>query len=117
MSSLTVRNATKDRVLGTSIGEARSFWARGRGLMFVPGLGDGEGLIIDPCTSIHTFFMRFPLDVLYMDRENQVIRADEKMKPWRFGPVFIGSRWVVELPPGTIAATGTEPGDRLELLR
>lgn len=84
--------------------------------MFVSGLDAGAGLIIDPCTSIHTFWMRFPIDVLYMDRDNQVIRADEAVKPWRIGPVFTGSKWVIELPPGTIVSTGTQPGDIIELI-
>ncbi len=117
MSVLTVRNATRDQVIGTKIREARTFLSRGKGLMFAPELEWGEGLIIDPCSSIHTFFMRFPLDVLYMNRDNAVIRADQRMKPWRIGPVFTGSKWVIELPPGTIEATGTEAGDRIELIR
>jgi uncharacterized protein len=116
MGTITVRNLTRDRVIGSRIREARSFFARGRGLMFVSGLERGEGLIIDPCSSIHTFCMRFPLDVLYMDRNNRVIRADVGMKPWRIGPVFTGSKWVIELPPGTIKATGTAAGDEIELI-
>jgi uncharacterized protein len=115
MSVVTVRNLTQDRVLGHSIQVATSFLQRGRGLMFVPELRAGEGMIIDPCSSIHTFFMRFPLDVLYLDRSNHVIRADESMNPWRIGPVFTGSKWVIELPPGTIAASGTKPGDTIQI--
>lgn len=117
MSTITVRNLTRETVIGRKICEARTFWTRGKGLMFAPQLDRDEGLIIDPCSSIHTFFMRFPLDVLYMDRDNTVIRADERMKPWRIGPVFTGSKWVIELPPGTIEATGTKAGDRIELIR
>ena len=117
MSVVIVRNTSRDRVLGDRIREARGFWSRGRGLMFVSGLESGEGLVIDPCTSIHTLWMRFPLDVLYMDREGTIIRADERMRPWRIGPVFTGSRWVIELPPGTISATGTMAGDTIEIIR
>jgi uncharacterized protein len=84
--------------------------------MFVDELSPGEGLIIDPCSSIHTFWMRFPLDVLYMDREYQILRADHRMKPWRIGPVFTGSKWVIELPPGTIERSGTVAGDTIEIL-
>jgi uncharacterized protein len=116
MREVTVKNASRGTVLGTRIREARSFWSRGRGLMLVKELDSGEGLIIDPCSSIHTFWMRFPLDVLYMDRDQTVIRADERMKPWRFGPVFTRSKWVIELPPGTIEQSGTAAGDKIELL-
>jgi uncharacterized protein len=113
---VTVRNTTRGSVIGDRIREARSFWSRGRGLMLAPELARGEGLIIDPCSSIHTFWMRFPIDVLYLDSSGTVIRADERMRPWRVGPVFTGSKWVIELPPGTIAETGTRAGDEIELV-
>jgi uncharacterized protein len=58
-------------------------------------------------------WMRFPSDVLYVNREDRVIRADAAMNPWRVGPIFTGARYVIELPPGTTAATGTLAGDRL----
>jgi uncharacterized protein len=116
MAEVTVHNLTRDTVIGERVREARRFWERGRGLMFVSHLEEGEGLIIDPCSSIHTFWMRFPLDVLYMDRTSTVVRADERMKPWRIGPVFTGSKWVIELPPGTIAATGTQAGDQIAII-
>jgi uncharacterized protein len=117
MPVVTVRNQTQQCDLGDSIAVATSFWQRGKGLMFASGLGQGEGMIIDPCTSIHTFWMRFPIDVLYMDRNHCVIRTDESMKPWRIGPVFTGSKWVIELPAGTISATGTQAGDIIEIIR
>ncbi|TVR74988.1 MAG: DUF192 domain-containing protein [Sphaerobacteraceae bacterium] len=117
MPAVTVKNRTRDRLIGDSVEIASSFCQRGRGLMFVSGLDEGAGLIIDPCSSIHTFWMRFPLDVLYMDRESRVVRADSKMKPWRIGPIFTGAKWVIELPPGTISATGTQAGDIIELER
>jgi uncharacterized protein len=85
--------------------------------MLVSALSSGEGLIIDPCSSIHTFWMRFPIDVLYMNRDYEVIRADACMKPWRIGPIFTGSKWVIELPAGTISTTGTKPGDKIEIVR
>jgi uncharacterized protein len=113
----TVHNVSKSTVLGDRIREARSFLARGRGLMFASGLNSGEGLLIDPCSSIHTFWMRFPIDVLYVDRDGTILRADRAMKPWRIGPIFTGSKWVVELPGGTIDATGTQAGDKLHVER
>lgn len=114
---VTVHNRTRESVLGHHVREARSFLARGRGLMMVASLDDGEGLLIDPCSSIHTFFMRIPIDVLYVDRSGRILRADRAMKPWRIGPVFTGARWVVELPAGTIDATGTQSGDTIEIER
>jgi uncharacterized membrane protein (UPF0127 family) len=110
---VTVENSTRRTVLGRSIREAKSFLSRGRGLMLSEKLCRDEGLLIEPCSSIHTWFMRFPIDVLYVDRDDVVLRADPEMKPWRFGPVFTGAHWVLELPPGAIRDSETEPGDRL----
>lgn len=71
-------------------------------------------MVIDPCTSIHMFFMRFPLDVLYMSRDNVVVRAQEGIKPWRIGPLRTrDAAYVIELPAGTIARTTTQVGDKI----
>ncbi len=94
---------------------ARSFWKRGIGLMLRSGLSKGTGLVIDPCSSIHTMWMRFPIDVLYVDQDGTIKRVDEGMKPWRFGPLFVRGKYVIELPPGTIRSTGTEQGDQIQL--
>ncbi|MEX2425763.1 MAG: DUF192 domain-containing protein [Thermomicrobiaceae bacterium] len=115
MGNVKVQNITRECLLGDRVREARSFWQRGRGLMFIAGLEPGQGLIIDPCSSIHSFWMRFPIDVLYMDRSGRVVRADQCMRHWRVGPVFTGSKWVIELPPGTIEASGTKAGDQIEV--
>jgi uncharacterized membrane protein (UPF0127 family) len=78
--------------------------------------GDGQAMVIDPCTSIHMFFMRIPLDVLYVDREDRVVRVQEHIRPWRVGPLYTrGARYVIELPSGAIAASGTQVGDHLVL--
>ena len=84
--------------------------------MFRSELPAGTGLVIDPCSSIHTFWMRFPIDVLYVDKNGTVLRADRAMKPWRIGPLFVRhGRLVIELPAGTIDRTRTERGDHLRL--
>lgn len=112
---VTIENETKGTGLGARVKIARSFWDRGRGLMFRAGLDEGSGLVIDPCSSIHTMWMRFPIDVLYVAANGTVMRADAEMKPWRIGPLFVRGRYVIELPPGTIAESRTERGDRLAL--
>jgi uncharacterized protein len=115
-STVQVLNDTKGSSLGQQVALARSFWRRGKGLMFRSNLPPGTGLVIDPCSSIHTFWMRFPIDVLYVDREGTVLRADRAMKPWRFGPLFVRhGRYVIELPAGTIEQSQTAQGDRVIL--
>ncbi len=94
---------------------ARTFFDRGRGLMFSPPLPGGAGLVIDPCNSIHMFFMRYPLDIVFLDRQGRVVFMYEGIKPWRVGRVVRGARMAVELPEGTIAASHTQPGDEIAL--
>jgi uncharacterized membrane protein (UPF0127 family) len=111
-----VLNVTRDTTMATSARVARSFWARGRGLMFARELPQGAGLVIDPCGSIHMFFMRFALDVVYVDRDDRVVRAQRGIRPWRVGPLRTkGARYVVELPVGSIESTGTQVGDQLRI--
>jgi uncharacterized membrane protein (UPF0127 family) len=77
------------------------------------GLGDGEALIIQPCNGVVCFFMRFAIDVLFVDGEGRVVHLIPGMKPWRASSIVRASQYVVELPEGTIEDTGTELGDRI----
>lgn len=65
--------------------------------------------------SIHTLFMRFPIDVVYVDKQYQVIRADAAMPPFRLGPFIRQAAYILEMPAGTITATTTQAGDQLQL--
>jgi uncharacterized protein len=82
---------------------ASSSWARFVGLMGRAELPAGRGLWIEPCNSIHMFFMRFAIDVLFLDRAGRVKRVMLHLKPWRVSPIVFGSRTTVELPAGTLA--------------
>lgn len=111
-----VENVTRGVVVAQNAEIADSLWSRFRGLMLrsPASFGPGAGLLIDPCSSIHMFFMRFPIDVLYVDRNDRVVRVQRGIKPWRVGPLHTkGARYVVELPAGTIDKTGTQVGDRI----
>jgi uncharacterized membrane protein (UPF0127 family) len=116
-SIIQITNQTRDRVLAARGELARSFWARGRGLMGRASLPDSYALIIFPESSIHTFFMRVPIDVLFVDRNNRVIGMREAMPPSRpfAGVAPWRGRYVIEMPAGVIAATGTALGDQLVL--
>jgi uncharacterized protein len=110
---MIVRNLTRGRVLGTAVRRADTFGLRLLGLMFRQGLGAGEGLVIEPCSSVHSHFMRFPIDVLFLDAQWRVVHAIPAMAPWRFSPQVRGARRVLELAAG--AAGETAPGDQLEV--
>jgi uncharacterized membrane protein (UPF0127 family) len=112
---IQVTNLTRNTTLVSRGRVADSYFPRLIGLMGHAPLQEGEGLIIAPCNSIHTHFMRFAIDVLYVNREGDIVAMDQAMAPWRFGKVHRGARYVVELPAGTIAATGTQVGDRVSV--
>lgn len=113
---IEIVNASRSTSIASSARAARSMLARARGLMFVGDLPQNSGLLIDPCSSIHMFFMRIPLDVLYVDRNDVVVRAQRGIRPWRIGPLHTRSAaYVIELPVGTIERSQTQVGDRLAM--
>ena len=113
MPPLQIENVTRGTLLVTQGRTADSYFPRLIGLMGHAPLAEGEGLLIVPCNSIHTHFMRFPIDVLYVSKDGEVVAVDRAMAPWRFGRIHRKARYVIELPAGTAAATGTEVGDRV----
>jgi uncharacterized protein len=88
--------------------------SRRKGLLGRNGLAPGEGLWIVPCESVHTWGMRFPIDVVYLDRKNRVRKLRRDMAPWRISMCLL-ARSVLEFPAGTIARTLTQPGDQFVL--
>ena len=95
---------------------AGSFVRRGLGLMFRSELPPGQGLMITPCNSIHMLFMRFPLDVAFLDRDGRVLHVLHGIRPWRVSRIVRGARSALELPAGTLAAAGVELGTVLRLV-
>ena len=106
-------NESRGAVLATRATVADSFWSRFRGLLGRRELADGEGLVIEPCSSVHMLGMRFAVDALHLDRSGTVLRVVPGLRPNRFGPMVWRSHSVLELPAGTAAATGTVAGDRV----
>ena len=117
MERVQIRNRTRGTELARRAEVADGWLTRLRGLMGRRRLAAGEGMVIYPCSSIHTFFMAFPIDVAFVDREHRVVKAVPAVRPWRVGPVARGARYVVELPAGTLLASRTSPGDELEWVR
>jgi uncharacterized membrane protein (UPF0127 family) len=109
---LTVRNATRGSVLGHAIDVADTRAKRNTGLLKHRGLEPGHGLWIVPCESIHTFFMKFAIDVVYIDRKRRVRKVVRGLVPWR-ASLCILAHSVIELPVGVIDATQTQKGDQL----
>jgi uncharacterized protein len=112
---LQVTNDRTGVLLGDEIVEARSLWRRVRGLLGRQGLASSEGLWIEPCSSIHMFFMRFAIDAVFTDRGGRVVRAVSRLEPWRVAVGGRGAHAVLELPAGTIERSATRAGDLLRV--
>ena len=108
-----VSNRTRGAVLGDQVEEARSFAHRFVGLMGRKTLPFGQGLHIVPCNSIHTFFMRIPIDVAFLDAERRIVRLFPALPPWRATSIYFKAKSVLELPAGVFAGSGTLEGDEL----
>ncbi len=110
---MKIVNETRGTVVAERAEVARSFWTRFRGLMGRRELPTGGGMLIEPNGSIHTFWMRFPIDVIFTDRQGIVVGLREAMPPNRPFAGARGANGTIELPAGTIQASRTERGDRL----
>ncbi len=114
MMTMTANRVIDERtghVVATAVRTTDGFIESFLGLMFKKGLPDGHGLLFKPARGIHTHFMRFPIDLIYLDKANRVVKIRAAMRPWRFD--FTSAAGVVELTGGTAAAQGIKPGDQL----
>jgi uncharacterized membrane protein (UPF0127 family) len=111
---LSVRNADRGTTLATRARLASSYWDRLMGLMGRKRIDEGGGLFITKSASIHSFFMRFRFDAVFIDRENRVVSVTPSMRQWWVAFGGRGAKDVIELPAGVAAATGTQRGDLLE---
>jgi uncharacterized membrane protein (UPF0127 family) len=110
-------NRTRNAYLATHVRLAATHWSRFRGLMATEAdrFPAGEGLWIVPCRGVHTFAMRFPIDVVYLDSDKIVVHMEENLKPWRLAPVRMRAASVLELPGHTLTSTQTAIGDEIEI--
>ena len=110
--SLMLVNSRTGRPLAHSLTGAFDSASRRTGLLGRDGLDEGHALIIAPTNAIHTFFMRFAIDVAFVRRDGRVVGVRHAMKPWRIAAA-LRAHAVIELPPGTLAACDTVQGDTL----
>jgi len=110
-------NRTRHAYLATQLTVAGTHWSRLRGLMCTSATKfcAGDGLWIVPCRGVHTFAMRFPIDVIYLDGSKRVVHVEENLKPWRMGRVTLRASSVLELPGETLRSSGTAVGDEIEI--
>ena len=109
-----VRNRTRGTTLAEDVRLADTPGSRLLGLLKETSLEASEGLWVYPSQAIHTFGMRFPIDVAFLDRRLRVKRIYHQLVPWRWTRFVWGARSVLELAGGVLARTGTEVGDELQ---
>jgi uncharacterized protein len=120
-ATLAARNVTRGSVLAGSVENGSSLWAKFMGLMGRPSLDAGAGLWLPDSNGIHMMFMRFPIDAVFVgkpssDGTRRVLSVHPALRTWTgLVPFVRGAKGVLELPKGTIAASGTAVGDLLAL--
>jgi uncharacterized protein len=107
-----LENARTHTVVADHLRTAFDSAERRQGLLGRDSLPEGSALIIAPCSAVHTFFMRFAIDIAFVARDGRVIKVRSAVRPWRMA-LAVRAFAVVELPPGTLARSNTVPGDTL----
>ncbi len=114
-NKVRIINETSHKVLAEKAEVASTFLKRLRGLMGRRSLAPGEGIVIRPCSSIHTCLMKFAIDVIFVNRKNRIISVHPLIPPYHLGPINPIAAGAIELPAGTISISGSKPGDYLLL--
>ncbi|WP_158737979.1 DUF192 domain-containing protein [Alteribacillus sp. YIM 98480] len=106
-------NLHTNQMVAEEVKGAYAFVKRLKGLMFTKQIPENFALHIAPCPSIHTFFMKYPIDVLYLNNRHEIVGMEEEVAPGKFGKRFRGTRSVVELPSGKIKTSNVKVGQIL----
>jgi hypothetical protein len=109
-----LRNVRTGRILADAVEAAFDSERRRRGLLGRTGLPDGAALVIAPSNAVHTFFMKFPIDVVFVRRDGSVVKVCRRMPAWRLAAAFSAFA-VIETAAGDAERAGVEPGDRIAL--
>ena len=106
-----VTNERTGTVAFDDVRVAQGAWGQFKGLMFDASMPDRHGLLFRPARGIHTHFMRFPIDLIFLDEDDRVVAIRESMTPWKFD--FTSAAAVIEANGGTARTQGIAVGDRL----
>jgi hypothetical protein len=109
------REASSGSLLAERLRVADTHWTRLRGLLGTRSLPDGDGLWIRPCRQVHMFWMRYAIDVVFLDDARRVVGLAPDLRPWRISPLVKPATSVLELPAGTIGRTGLREGQTLTI--
>ena len=110
---MIVKNADRDTVLGEAIEVALTAAQKVKGLLGRDCLADGQGLLFKGCGSLHTFFMQFPIDIIYLDRAGKVLKSSASVRPFKIVAAPLRAYYALELPAGAISKSATRKGDHV----
>jgi len=110
-----ILNTTKNTVIAQNAVIADTFLSRMIGLLNRKSFSPDEALVITRCNSIHMLFMRFSIDVIFVDKRDRVVGLVERIKPFRLSPIFFQSQYAIEVSEGVIGLTKTAVGDQVEV--
>ena len=103
-----------NHILAKDLKVAKTFGERSLGLMFIKEMKGFDALLIDPCNSVHNFFVRFPIDLVFLNNDMKIVKLVKCFKPWRMTGIYLKAKKVLELPNGTII-DDMQVGDELEV--
>lgn len=112
-SLVRILNVTRSTQIANRAEVAGSGVKRSKGLLGRTGLAPGEGMWIIPCEAVHTFFMQFPLDLIYLDKKHCIKKVKTNVRPWRVS-ACLSAHSILELPVGTIRESHSQPGDLVQ---
>ncbi|MBM3248822.1 MAG: DUF192 domain-containing protein [Candidatus Omnitrophica bacterium] len=112
---MKITNITRNTLLADKAVLASSLFSRMKGLLGRSLLGQNEALILRPCNSIHTFFMRFSIDIIFLDRTDKVVALKENMPAFRITSVYPGACQAIELPAHAIFRSKTHINDQIQM--
>lgn len=113
---MKVVNKTKNKTICDNCGWADTLYTRAKGLLGRKSIAENEGLVITGCRSIHSFFMKFPICAVFIDKNNKVVKIIENFTTNRLSGYYIKASKVIELPPWKAKNTGTCLGDIIEFI-
>jgi uncharacterized membrane protein (UPF0127 family) len=113
---MRIINQSKNCILAEEAVIAESFFRRCKGLLGKKALPTGQALVLRPCNSVHTFFMRFPIDVAFIGKDNKVVKIIPSIPPFRLTPIYFKAHFAIEFPAGTLGAANLKEQDEIELI-